>query len=86
MNASNKSALQRVLDEIKAAGNSSTTAHSSYVSGVFEDPEPAADDADKLVLNRVLAEVRATDASRASTTTHSSYVSGIFEDSEDSKD
>ena len=72
-----KSVLSRVLEEVKAAEScdSSTTAHNSYTSGVFE-----AEQGDKnSVLSRVLAEVKAAESSDSSTTSHNSYTSGVFE-------
>ncbi len=66
--------LNRVLAEVRAAelSEASTTAHSSYVSGIFES-------ADNQVIDRVLAEVRAAESSEAKATAHSTYVSGLFE-------
>lgn len=49
-----------------------TTAHSVYVSGVFEQ--------DNSVLSRVLREVKNAETNCAETTAHSVYVSGVFED------
>ena len=74
-----KTVLDRVLAEIANAKSGETTAHSSYVSGVFEDSQEAtALDPQKAVLDRVLKDIQS--ASQGETTAHSSYVSGVFED------
>lgn len=74
--AQNKSVLSRILDEVKAAEvcDSSTTAHNSYTSGVFEKEEKG-----DSVLKRVLDEVKAAEVCDSSTTAHNSYTSGVFE-------
>lgn len=69
-----KNALDRVLSDIANAQAGETTAHSTYVSGVFE----ASDTVPSSVLDRVLADIKSAVASE--TTAHSSYVSGVFED------
>ncbi|MSR41673.1 MAG: hypothetical protein EXS10_07200 [Phycisphaerales bacterium] len=76
-----KTVLARILEEVKAAEccDSSTTAHNSYTSGVFEDENKTAKKPDD-VLARVLAEVRAAELNDSSTTAHNSYTSGVFED------
>ena len=73
MQNSHPSLLKRVLDEVKNAESNAanTTAHSVYVSGVFEENN---------VLNRVLNEVKNAENNAANTTAHSSYVSGVFEE------
>ncbi len=73
--------LSRILAEVKAAEccDSSTTAHNSYTSGVFEDEKKEERKSDD-VLARVLAEVRNAESNDSSTTAHNSYTSGVFED------
>ena len=73
--------LARILEEVKAAEccDSSTTAHNSYTSGVFEDESKSVKKSDD-VLARVLSEVRAAEMNDSSTTAHNSYTSGVFED------
>lgn len=70
----NSKVLNRILNEVKNAESKSaeTTAHSVYVSGVFEE--------DNSVLSRVLKEVKNAESNSAETTAHSVYVSGVFED------
>jgi hypothetical protein len=78
---SNNEILNRILGEIRSAqgGQPSTTAHSVYVSGLFEDGQP------NPVLNRILGEIRSAQAGQPSTTAHSVYVSGLFEDDQPEK-
>jgi len=70
----NKDVLDQVLNDIANAQVGETTAHSTYVSGVFE----ASDSVSSSVLDRVLDDIKS--ATARETTAHSSYVSGVFED------
>lgn len=76
-----KSVLARVLEEVRCAEAhvAATTAHSTYVSGVFEEPTSPTS-SENPVLLKVLEEVRAAASDAAATTAHSSYVSGVFEE------
>ncbi len=71
--SNSKDVLDRVLGEIKSASVRETSAHSTYVSGVFEEEQPK-----NSVLDRVLGEIKS--ASAIETSAHSTYVSGVFED------
>ena len=79
--ASRDQVLDRVMEEVRRAEmgvqEAATTAHMTYVSGVFEPAQDLA--TTNRVLDRVLAEIRESGASEADTTAHSSYVSGVFE-------
>lgn len=74
----NKVVLERVLADIATAKVGETTAHSSYVSGLFEDGKQEGAVEPNEVLLRVLNDIQAS--SPGETTAHSSYVSGLFED------
>jgi hypothetical protein len=74
----NKVVLERVLADIAAAKVGDTTAHSSYVSGLFEDGKQEVEAESNEVLLRVLRDIQIS--SPGETTAHSSYVSGLFED------
>lgn len=65
----NSSPIDRVLAEIRDSEANGVTAHSTYTSGLFEEPCAP--------LSRVLAEVR--DAEQNGVTAHSTYTSGLFE-------
>jgi len=73
-----KVVLDRILADISAAKAGDTTAHSSYVSGLFEDNAEKETVASNAVLSRVLNDIQS--AKPGDTTAHSSYVSGVFEE------
>ncbi len=65
--------IARILEEVKNAetNKASTTAHTVYVAGVFEENN---------VLKRVLEEVKNAESNAANTTAHSVYVAGVFDE------